>query len=98
MERSRPRRLEAIVRAWGRARWPNPADNERNIAWVRGYWEAIRPHSEAGGYVNFMAEGDGDRIADNYGTNYPRPVEVKRRWDPENLFRMNQNIDPAGGT
>jgi FAD/FMN-containing dehydrogenase len=76
--------------------WPNPADNERNIAWVRDYWEAIHPHSEEGGYVNFMAGDDQDRIRDNYGGNYGRLVEVKRRYDPGNLFRMNQNIDPAG--
>jgi FAD/FMN-containing dehydrogenase len=75
--------------------WPNPADNKRNIAWVRSYWDAIHPHSEAGGYVNFMGQDDGDRVADNYGQNYARLVEAKRRWDPGNLFRMNQNIDPA---
>ena len=74
--------------------WPDPADNERNTAWVRDYWEAIHPHSEPGGYVNFMAGDDQDRIRDNYRGNYNRLVEVKRRYDPENLFRMNQNIVP----
>jgi len=76
--------------------WPNPEDNKRNTAWVRDYWNAIHPHSEAGGYVNFMGADDADRVRDNYGPNYERLVEVKRRYDPENLFRMNQNIDPAG--
>jgi FAD/FMN-containing dehydrogenase len=76
--------------------WPDPADNERNVRWVRDYWEAIHPHSELGGYVNFMAADDQDRIRDNYRGNYDRLVEVKRRYDPDNLFRMNQNIDPAG--
>jgi hypothetical protein len=74
--------------------WPNAAENERNITWVRDYWEAIHPHSEPGGYVNFMAGDDQDRIRDNYRGNYDRLVEVKRRYDPENLFRMNQNIVP----
>ena len=75
--------------------WPDPADNERNTAWVRDYYEAIQPHSEAGGYVNFMAGDDADKVRDNYGPNYDRLVEVKRRYDPENLFHMNQNIDPS---
>jgi FAD binding domain/Berberine and berberine like len=76
--------------------WPDPADNERNTAWVRDYWQAIHPHSELGGYVNFMAGDDQDRIRDNYRGNYDRLAEVKRRYDGENLFRMNQNIEPAG--
>ncbi len=75
--------------------WPNPADNERNTAWVRDYYDAIHPHSEAGGYVNFMASDDAGRVRDNYGPNYDRLVEVKRRYDPQNVFHMNQNIDPA---
>lgn len=78
--------------------WPDALDNERNIRWVRDYWEAIHPHSEEGGYVNFMAGDDQDRIRDNYGPNYDRLVEVKRRYDPENLFHMNQNIEPATST
>ncbi len=77
--------------------WPDPSDNERNTAWVRDYWEAIHPHSELGGYVNFMAADDQGRIRDNYRGNYDRLAEVKRRYDPGNLFRMNQNIEPAGG-
>ncbi len=76
--------------------WPDPADNERNIQWVRDYWEAIHPHSAEGGYVNFMAGDDQDRIRASYGDNYDRLVEVKKSYDPENLFHMNQNIAPAG--
>lgn len=76
--------------------WPNPRDNERNVRWVRNYWEAIHPHSEDGGYVNFMAGDDQGRVRDNYRHNYDRLLAVKRRLDPHNLFRMNQNIDPAG--
>ncbi len=76
--------------------WPDPAHNERNTAWVRSYWDAIHPHSELGGYVNFMAADDQGRIRDNYRGNYDRLVEVKRRHDPGNLFRFNQNISPEG--
>ncbi|TDO54658.1 berberine-like enzyme [Kribbella sp. VKM Ac-2527] len=74
--------------------WPDPAQNEANIEWVRGYYEATAPHSESGGYINFMAADDQTRIADNYKGNYDRLVEVKRKYDPGNLFHLNQNIAP----
>ncbi|WP_030956581.1 FAD-binding oxidoreductase [Streptomyces sp. NRRL S-378] len=75
--------------------WPDPADNEANIAWVRDYYEATAPHSEEGGYINFMAEDDQSRIRANYKGNYDRLAEVKRTYDPGNLFHLNQNIQPA---
>jgi len=62
--------------------------------WVRGFYDATAPHSEAGGYVNFMAGDDQERIKDNYKGNYDRLVDVKRTYDPDNLFRHNQNIRP----
>jgi FAD/FMN-containing dehydrogenase len=74
--------------------WPDPADNDANTAWVRGFYDATAPHSEAGGYVNFMAEDDQGRIRDNYRHNYDRLVDVKRAYDPDNLFHLNQNIQP----
>jgi len=74
--------------------WPDPADNEANIAWVRGFYEATAPHSEEGGYVNFMAGDDQDRIRANYRQNYDRLVDVKREYDQDNLFHLNQNIRP----
>jgi len=74
--------------------WPDPAQNEDNIGWVRGYYEALAPHSEEGGYVNFMSGDDQDRIRASYGGNYDRLVEIKREYDPGNLFRVNQNIKP----
>ena len=74
--------------------WPDPADNDANTAWVRGFYDATARHSEAGGYVNFMAGDDQDRIKDNYKENYDRLVDVKRNYDPGNLFRHNQNIKP----
>lgn len=75
--------------------WPDPADNEANTAWVKDYYAATAPHSEEGGYVNFMAEDDQSRIRANYRGNYDRLAETKRRYDPDNLFRHNQNIQPA---
>ncbi|HEY0687618.1 MAG TPA: BBE domain-containing protein, partial [Kribbella sp.] len=65
-----------------------------NIAWVRDYYDAVAPMSEPGGYINFMADDDQGRIADNYKQNYERLVEIKRKYDPGNLFHLNQNIAP----
>ncbi len=75
--------------------WPDPAENEANTAWVRDYYDATAPHSEDGGYVNFMADDDQGRIRDNYKGNYDRLVSIKRQYDPDNRFRFNQNITPA---
>ena len=77
---------------------PDPADNERNIAWTRAYWEALHPYSAGGAYVNMMmdaADEGADRVRQSYGANYDRLVEIKRKYDPDNLFRVNQNIKPA---
>jgi FAD/FMN-containing dehydrogenase len=74
--------------------WPDPADNDANIAWVRDFYDATAPHSEEGGYINFMADDDQDRIRANYRQNYDRLVDVKRKYDPDNLFHLNQNIRP----
>jgi UDP-N-acetylenolpyruvoylglucosamine reductase len=74
--------------------WPDPAQNTANIKWVRDYYDATAPHSESGGYINFMAEDDQGRIKDNYKGNYQRLVDVKRKYDAENLFHVNQNIKP----
>ena len=78
-----------VVSAWG-----DPADDEANTQWVRDYSDAISPHSEQGGYINFMAADDDTRIQANYGQNYDRLVAVKRKYDPDNLFKVNQNIKP----
>lgn len=74
--------------------WPDPADNEAHTQWVKDYYAAIAPHSQAGGYVNFASGDDQEKVAENYGANYGRLREVKRRYDPDNLFRLNQNIRP----
>ena len=74
--------------------WPEPADNDANIRWVRDYYDATAPLSEDGGYVNFMAGDDQNRIRANYRGNYDRLVQVKREYDPGNLFHLNQNIQP----
>lgn len=74
--------------------WEDPANDEANRQWVRDYSDAITPYSEAGGYINFMAGDDDNRVQANYGQNYDRLVDVKRKYDPDNLFRANQNVSP----
>jgi len=75
--------------------WDDPADNEANIAWVRGYFEALKPYSVEGGYINFMDGDDAGRAKANFGTNYDRLSAVKAQYDPDNVFHLNQNIKPA---
>ena len=74
--------------------WPDPAENEKNTKWVKDYYKALQPHSSSGGYVNFMAGDDQGRVRDNYKGNYDRLVTIKKKYDPGNLFHMNQNIKP----
>jgi UDP-N-acetylenolpyruvoylglucosamine reductase len=75
--------------------WESPADNEANIAWVRAYHEALQPFSAEGGYVNFMDGDDQARIESNYRGHYDRLATVKAKYDPANVFHVNQNIKPA---
>ena len=74
--------------------WPDPAHNKANVKWVRDYYDATAPYSEEGGYINFAADDDQGRAPANFGKNYQRLVEVKRKYDPDNLFHVNQNIKP----
>lgn len=74
----------------------DPANAERISNWAREYWAALHPHSAGGGYVNFMMEEGQDRIRATYRDNYARLVAVKNKYDPDNLFHVNQNIEPDG--
>lgn len=78
------------------ASWTDPADTDREVAWVRGTYEAMRPYLDGTSYSNFM---DTDEVADAstaYGQTLARLREVKAQWDPENVLHLNQNIVPAG--
>jgi FAD/FMN-containing dehydrogenase len=76
--------------------WPDPADNEANTKWVKDYYAAVHPYSgNEGGYINFMADDDADRVEANYGRHYRRLAEIKSTYDPTNLFHLNQNITPT---
>ncbi|RTR06108.1 FAD-binding oxidoreductase [Halomonas nitroreducens] len=77
------------------ARWQDAAEDDRCRDWARDVFRALAPFATGGGYVNFLTEDEGDRIASAYGVNYERLQAVKRRYDPDNLFRVNLNIPPA---
>ena len=76
-------------------RWESPADDSRCIGWARDFNKASAPFASGGVYVNFLSADEGDRVRSAYGPNYDRLAQVKRKYDPENFFRMNQNIKPA---
>ncbi len=76
-------------------RWDNPAEDKTCIAWAREFFDAAAPYASGSVYVNFLTEDEGGRIAAAYGPNYQRLVQAKNRYDPQNLFRHNQNIKPS---
>ena len=78
--------------------WEDPAEDERNIAWARGFWDVMRPFSTGGVYVNNLGEEGEERVRAAYGANHGRLVALKNRYDPTNLFRLNQNITPTATT
>jgi FAD/FMN-containing dehydrogenase len=79
--------------------WEDAAEDPRHIAWTRDFWSAMRPFASGGTYVNFLTEdAEDERIRAAYGAElYARLGRIKARYDPENLFRSNQNIRPAAG-
>jgi FAD/FMN-containing dehydrogenase len=80
-----------ITSAWERA-----ADDETNIAWARETWNAMKVYSTGGNYINFQtADETAERLAAALGSNLPRLAQIKARWDPENVFRTNRNIQPV---
>lgn len=74
------------------AQWEDPSATQANISWARETFAALRPHLVEGRYVNYLAADDAGAVAEAYGPNIERLREVKRRYDPENLFRLNHNI------
>jgi Berberine and berberine like len=74
---------------------PDPAKAEALTTWTKGYWEAVHPYTLGGGYVNFMMDEGADRIKATYRDNYSRLAQIKKKYDPDNFFHVNQNIKPA---
>jgi FAD/FMN-containing dehydrogenase len=79
-------------------RWREAAQDAACIAWTRQLFDRTAPFASGSVYVNFMPDDEGDRVEKAYGPNYRRLAEIKRRYDPGNLFRINQNIRPAAGS
>ena len=77
------------------SRWDAAADDRRCIDWARDFFQSTAKFATGGVYVNFMSDDEADRVSAAYGSNFPRLVEVKRKFDPNNLFSTNQNIRPA---
>jgi FAD/FMN-containing dehydrogenase len=76
------------------SQWTDAADADRHITWTRSFFDAMRPFTERAVYVNGLGVEGEDRVREAYGANYPRLAAVKARYDPTNLFRANQNIQP----
>lgn len=75
--------------------WRDPTENEVHTNWAKSAFEALRPVSLGSAYVNFLGDDGQERVRDAYGANYARLAELKARYDPANLFRLNQNIKPV---
>jgi FAD/FMN-containing dehydrogenase len=75
---------------------PDPANKEKMTRWTKDYFDALHPYSAGGAYVNFMMDEGEERVKATYGENYQRLAEIKAKYDPTNLFRVNQNIKPGG--
>jgi FAD/FMN-containing dehydrogenase len=88
------RDVEFIMNVHGR--WEDPADDERGVAWCRELFAAVTPYATGGVYTNFMTEEESDRVGEAYGESWERLVALKTKYDPDNFFRLNQNIQPAG--
>jgi FAD/FMN-containing dehydrogenase len=76
------------------SQWTDPAQTDTCIAWARDTFGALSPYMADRSYTNYLAADDYDRVRQAYGSNYERLVELKREYDPDNLFRLNHNIDP----
>jgi hypothetical protein len=79
------------------SQWSDATDTDRNVQWTQALFEAMRPHLEESVYVNNLGDEGQGRVQAAYGENYPRLATMKRAYDPDNLFRANQNIDPSTG-
>ena len=75
---------------------PDPANAQAISQWTRDYWSELHPTSVGGTYVNFLMDEGDERVRASYGGNYDRLAQVKHRYDPQNVFHVNQNIQPAG--
>jgi FAD/FMN-containing dehydrogenase len=99
------KRVKSNATAWAYrdAKWssvivgvdPDPASKDTITTWARDYWTALHPHSAGGAYVNFMMDEGESHVKASYGKNYARLAKIKKKYDPTNFFRVNQNIRPG---
>jgi FAD/FMN-containing dehydrogenase len=76
--------------------WTDQTDDERNVQWTKQAFSAIEPFAMPSAYVNYFADDESaGRVAAAYGANYPRLRQIKKKYDPDNVFHLNQNIEPA---
>jgi len=75
---------------------PDPANKDKIVSWTKSYYDAVHPFSAGGAYVNFLMGDEGEeRVKKTYGGNYERLTAIKKKYDPDNFFRVNQNIKPS---
>jgi len=79
------------------SQWYDVAAREGNVAWAREGFARMEPFSAGARYVNYMDQDDAADLAGPFGINYAKLAQVKAKWDPENVFHLNQNIQPAIG-
>jgi len=99
-----PNRVAPDAMAWGNrdakfvlnvhGRWDQASFDSKCIGWARDFFKASQPYASAGAYVNFMTEEEGGRVEAAYGKNFARLREIKKKYDPQNVFHLNQNIKP----
>ena len=74
---------------------PNPENKMKITNWTKEYFDSLHPYSAGGAYINFMMEEGQERVKASFRGNYNRLASIKKRYDPTNFFRVNQNIKPA---
>ncbi len=77
---------------------PDPANKEVITNWAKDYWKDLHPYAAGGAYINFLMDEGEAMVKASYGNNYQKLAEIKAKYDPNNLFKVNQNIKPAGST
>lgn len=76
--------------------WSDAEQDDELIRWAQEFHDAMAPYANGGVYVNLLSQDEAERVPNAYGNNYDRLVDLKKKWDPQNLFRMNHNIEPTG--
>lgn len=87
------RQVKYVMNVHGR--WEQASEDQKCINWSREFFNASAPYADGGVYSNFMTDDETTRIASAYGSNFDRLAQIKKKYDPENLFHLNQNIKPA---